>query len=117
MSYSPHTEQDRRRMLDMVGVAGVEDLFAVAPAAIRFPALQLPAAISELEAAQELGALASENFDASRYPIFLGAGAYNHYVPSLVNQLVMRGEFYTAYTPYQPEISQGTLQSIYEYQS
>ncbi|MCC6628158.1 MAG: aminomethyl-transferring glycine dehydrogenase subunit GcvPA [Chloroflexi bacterium] len=117
MSYSPHTEQDRQRMLATVGAASVEELFNVVPEPIRFPTLQLPAALSELEAAQELSALASENLDASRYPIFLGAGAYNHYVPALVNQLVLRGEFYTAYTPYQPEISQGTLQSIYEYQS
>jgi glycine dehydrogenase subunit 1 len=117
MSYTPHTARDRQRMLDAIGARSITELFEVVPEAIRFPALRLPAAISELEAAQELGALAAENLDASRYPIFLGAGAYNHYVPSLVNQLILRGEFYTAYTPYQPEISQGTLQSIYEYQS
>jgi glycine dehydrogenase subunit 1 len=117
MSFNPHTESDRRRMLAAVGAGSAAELFEDVPAAIRFPTLRLPEAISELEASQELAALAAENVDAGRNPIFLGAGAYNHYVPSLVNQLILRGEFYTAYTPYQPEISQGTLQSIYEYQS
>jgi glycine cleavage system P protein (glycine dehydrogenase) subunit 1 len=117
MSFNPHTESDRRRMLAAVGAGSAAELFEVVPEAIRFPSLRLPAAVSELEASQELAALAAENVDAGHHPIFLGAGAYNHYVPSLVNQLILRGEFYTAYTPYQPEISQGTLQSIYEYQS
>src|SRR5688572_1619379 len=110
MSYNPHTPADRQRMLAAVGVESAADLFEVVPEPIRFPALRLPAAVSELEATQELTALAGLNSDASRYPLFLGAGAYNHYVPAVVNQLVLRGEFYTAYTPYQPEISQGTLQ-------
>jgi glycine dehydrogenase subunit 1 len=117
MSYNPHTPADRQRMLATVGVDAPADLFDVVPEPIRFPALRLPAAVSELEATHELAALAGQNKDAGRYPLFLGAGAYNHYVPAVVNQLVLRGEFYTAYTPYQPEISQGTLQSIYEYQS
>lgn len=104
-------------MLAAVGLNEVSQLFDVVPEAIRFPALRLPESISELEALQELTALSAENHDAGQYPIFLGAGAYNHYVPSVVNHLISRGEFYTAYTPYQPEISQGTLQSIYEYQS
>ena len=117
MSYNPHTEHDRERMLTTVGLADVADLFTVVPEAIRFPELRLPTALSELEASQTLAGLAAENADAGRYAMFLGAGAYNHYVPAVVNHLVSRGEFYTAYTPYQPEISQGTLQSIYEYQS
>ena len=117
MSYSPHTENDRERMLRAVGMERVSDLFTVVPATIRFPELDLPASISELDASQELAALASENADAGRYAMFLGAGAYNHYSPSIINHLISRGEFFTAYTPYQPEMSQGTLQAIFEYQS
>jgi glycine dehydrogenase subunit 1 len=117
MTYNPHTDGDRRRMLEAVGVGSVAELFDVVPEAVRFPALRLPTALSEPEAIGELTSLAAENLDAGRYPLFLGAGAYSHYVPSVVNHLISRGEFYTAYTPYQPEISQGTLQAIYEYQS
>ena len=93
MSYNPHTEHDRERMLTTVGLADVADLFTVVPEAIRFPELRLPTALSELEASQTLAGLAAENADAGRYAMFLGAGAYKHYVPEVVNHLVSWGEF------------------------
>jgi len=117
MSYSPHTEADRAAMLAEIGVKRIEDLFADVPARVRFPKLAVPEPCSEMETLRELMDLAESNAEAQHYPMFLGAGAYNHYSPSIVNHLILRGEFLTAYTPYQPEISQGTLQVIYEYQS
>src|SRR6266540_4304240 len=86
-------------------------------AEVRFPELKLPPALSEIELRRELNALSNQNGNAVSHSIFLGAGAYNHFVPSAVDQILRRAEFYTAYTPYQPEISQGTLQAIFEYQS
>jgi glycine dehydrogenase subunit 1 len=117
MSYVPHTDADRAEMLAAIGVERVADLFHDVPAGSRFPELRLPEPLSEMELLAELEAMSEENMDVGHYPSFLGAGAYNHYVPSLVDQIISRSEFYTAYTPYQPEISQGTLQSIFEYQS
>ncbi len=117
MTYSPHTPQDRAEMLAAIGVAGIEDLFTDVPARVRFPTLNLPGPQSEMETLRELSELASANADAFASPCFLGAGAYHHYSPSIVNHMILRGEFLTAYTPYQPEISQGTLQAVYEYQS
>ena len=117
MNYIPHTDADRAAMLAAVGVEKVEDLFHDVPAAYRFPTLELPDPVSEMEIMAELQAISEENLDAGHYPSFLGAGAYHHYVPRVVDHLISRSEFYTAYTPYQPEISQGTLQSIFEYQS
>jgi glycine dehydrogenase subunit 1 len=117
MSYSPHTETDRAEMLAAIGAQGIEDLFADVPARVRFPKLDLPEPYSEMETLRELMNLAEANANAQHNPLFLGAGAYSHYSPSLLHQLLLRGEFLTAYTPYQPEISQGTLQVIYEYQS
>jgi len=117
MSYVPHTDADRAEMLAAVGVERVEDLFHGVPAACRFPGLVLPEPLSEMEIMAELQAMSEENLDTGHYSCFLGAGSYNHYVPRLVDQILNRSEFYTAYTPYQPEISQGTLQSIFEYQS
>ncbi len=105
-------------MLAAVGVKRLEDLFTDVPADLRFPRLDLPPALSEMEAAAELGELAASNENVRSDLIsFLGAGAYNHYIPAAVGHILSRGEFYTAYTPYQPEISQGTLQTIFEYQS
>jgi glycine dehydrogenase subunit 1 len=104
-------------MLAAIGVEQIEDLFHDVPAACRFPGLELPQPLSEMELMAELQAMSEENMDVDHFPSFLGAGVYNHYVPSLVDQVISRSEFYTAYTPYQPEISQGTLQSIFEYQS
>ena len=117
MHYIPNTEEDRREMLARIGVAGIEELFQDIPSAFRFPNFQLPPALSEMEVLREVEALAARNDDVERIPCFLGAGAYRHFVPSVVPALLQRGEFTTAYTPYQPEVSQGTLQSHFEYQS
>ena len=117
MSYVPHTDADRAEMLAAIGMERVEDLFHDVPAACRFPVLNLPESLSEMEIMAELQAMSEENLDVGHFTSFLGAGAYNHYVPRVVDQVISRSEFYTAYTPYQPEISQGTLQSIFEYQS
>lgn len=115
--YLPHTDADREAMLRAIGVESVKDLFHDVPEAYRFPELDLPGGLSQMEVAQELQALAAANDPAGSRPSFLGAGAYNHYSPSVVNHTILRGEFLTAYTPYQPEVSQGTLQAIFEYQS
>lgn len=115
--FIPHTDVDRVSMLRTVGVKALEELFKDVPEALRFPELDLPAGASEMEAVAEMSELASAN-ESARYLIcFLGAGAYNHYSPAVVDSIIRRGEFFTAYTPYQPEISQGTLQAIFEYQS
>jgi glycine dehydrogenase subunit 1 len=102
-------------MLDALGIASVEELFEVIPEGIRAAGLDLPPALTELELMAHLGELAGRN--RTDLASFLGAGAYRHHVPPVVDQVLLRSEFYTAYTPYQPEISQGTLQTIYEYQS
>jgi glycine dehydrogenase subunit 1 len=117
MPYIPHSDDDRRAMLAAIGVRSVEDLFKDVPEHVRFPSLNLPPAVSEIEARWELGSLAGANFAVADGPCFLGAGAYHHFVPAVVDAVLRRGEFYTAYTPYQPEISQGTLQAIFEYQT
>jgi glycine dehydrogenase subunit 1 len=117
MTYSPHTETDRSEMLTSLGLERIEDLFADVPAGVRFPVLDIPEPLSEMDALRELSDLADANGNARENPLFLGAGAYHHFSPSVVNHMILRGEFLTAYTPYQPEISQGTLQSIFEYQS
>ena len=115
MTYSPHTDADRARMLDAIGVASVEDLFADIPVAVRASAWEVPPPLAEQEVRAELARLAGRN----RIPevSFLGAGVYRHLIPSVVGEVIGRPEFATAYTPYQPEVSQGTLQSIYEFQS
>ena len=115
MPYGPHTPADRARMLEVIGVSSVDELFADIPAALRASRLDLPAGLSELELAAHLQALAGRN--RTDIASFLGAGVYRHFQPPAVDQILLRGEWYTAYTPYQPEVSQGTLQSIYEYQS
>jgi len=117
MTYIPISPNERDAMLETVGVKKLEDLFEAVPAKHRFPDLNLPPAITEMEAATELGELAYANESTRELVSFLGAGMYNHYIPSVVDHILRRGEFYTAYTPYQPEISQGTLQGIFEYQS
>ncbi len=117
MAYIPHTDADRAEMLAAIGVNRLDDLFDAVPPEYRFPKLDLPGPMSEMEVLWELQALANANASANDYAIFLGAGAYNHYVPSVINHMLLRGEFYTAYTPYQPELSQGTLQAIFEWQS
>jgi glycine dehydrogenase subunit 1 len=121
MDYVPNTDRDRAEMLQAVGVDSVdalfEELLASVPEHLRHPAFNLPSGMSEPEVRQLLAALAAKNVSLDRCPCFLGAGAYRHYTPSVVNAVISRNEFYTSYTPYQPELSQGLLQSIYEYQS
>src|SRR3989339_831340 len=114
--YISNTEADRREMLDFLGIASVGELFKGIPESVRLKKeLDLPAALSEMEVMDELSNLASKNL--TQYPSFLGAGSYSHFIPSVVKHICSRSEFYTAYTPYQAEASQGTLQSIFEYQS
>jgi glycine dehydrogenase subunit 1 len=123
MASSPHpyianTDEDRRRMLDAVGVASSDDLFADIPPEFRIDGLDLPPALSELELTREMAALADRDVVAANGTAsFLGAGAYRHFIPSTVAHVVSRSEYATAYTPYQPEISQGTLQTMFELQS
>lgn len=118
MRYIPNTEQDRRQMLDAMGVASVEELFRDIPDALRLKRpLKIPPALAEAELVKRLRALAARNGDAERYNSFLGAGCYHHFSPAIIGHLALRGEFLTAYTPYQPEISQGTLQALFEYQT
>jgi glycine dehydrogenase subunit 1 len=118
MTFIPTSPAERDAMLKTVGVKSLDDLFDAVPKKHRFPELNLPPALTEMEAASLLGEMAGSNENVREHMIsFLGAGAYNHYVPSVVDHMLRRGEFYTAYTPYQPEISQGTLQAIFEYQS
>ena len=115
MPYGPHTADDRARMLAALGISSVDELFADIPLELRASPLHLPPPEPELELSSRLTGLAARNrIDLAS---FLGAGAYRHYTPAVVDQLLLRGEWYTAYTPYQPEVSQGTLQSIYEYES
>jgi glycine dehydrogenase subunit 1 len=104
-------------MVKTVGVKSIDDLFDDVPEDIQYPKLNLPTALSELEMLRTLRELAGKNANSGEYATFLGAGAYNHFVPATVPHLIFRSEFYTSYTPYQPEISQGTLQTIFEYQS
>nr|BAL52727.1 glycine dehydrogenase subunit 1 [uncultured Chloroflexota bacterium] len=118
MTYIPNTPREQAEMLAAIGVGSLEELFQDVPPRYRFPKLNLPPARSEMEIAAEVKEIASANENVQNDLIsFLGAGAYNHYIPSAVDHILRRGEFYTAYTPYQPEISQGTLQAIFEYQS
>ena len=113
--YGPNTAGDRERMLTALGLDSIDGLFADIPAAVRANGLDLPDGLDELSLARKLETLAARN--QVGLTSFLGAGAYRHHIPATVDQILSRGEFYTAYTPYQPEISQGTLQTIYEYQS
>jgi len=115
MPYGPHAADDRARMLETIGIDSVDRLFDDIPEALRSGPLRLDPPEPELELSARLVALASRN--RTDLASFLGAGAYRHWTPAAVDQMLLRGEWYTAYTPYQPEVSQGTLQSIYEYQS
>ncbi len=117
MTFNPHTESDRANMLLAAGIAGIDDLFSPVPGAVRFPNLDLPPALTEMEAADHLLKLSSRNATIPAENVFLGAGSYRHFIPATVGQILARGEYYTAYTPYQPEVAQGTLQVIYEFQS
>ena len=117
MTYIPHSLKERDAMLATIGVKSLEDLFKDVPLKHRFPKLDLPPAVTEMEAVTELQNLSDGNESTRELVCFLGAGAYHHYIPAAIDHILRRGEFYTAYTPYQPEISQGTLQAIFEYQS
>ncbi len=117
MTFNPHTDAERKQMLETIGVSSVAELIDAIPESIRYPALDLPPRLTELEADLQLAALAAENVVVPANQNFLGAGSYRHYSPATVSQLLLRGEIFTAYTPYQPEVSQGTLQIIYEFQS
>jgi glycine dehydrogenase subunit 1 len=117
MRYIPHNEAERQAMMDAIGIKDVKELFEDVPAEYRYPQLDLPDPMTEMEIMRELDRMAAENANMREFASFLGAGAYNHFVPAVVDTVISRGEFYTAYTPYQPEISQGTLQAAFEYQS
>jgi glycine dehydrogenase subunit 1 len=112
MRYLPLTEADRRAMLDRIGVDSMDDLFADVPrAAWLYEPPELPQRKSELEVERVMSRMAARNVAAGSVPFFVGAGAYRHHVPASVDHLIQRSEFLTSYTPYQPEIAQGTLQS------
>lgn len=117
MRYLPQTKEDIRRMLEAIGVESIEALFQQIPESLRLNrALDIPSAMSEPELIEEMNRLAEKN-ETKGFTSFLGAGVYDHFAPSMVDHILRRSEFYTAYTPYQPEVSQGTLQAIFEYQT
>ena len=119
MRYLPLTDTDRRQMLDVVGAATIDDLFADVPPEARFdgPIPGLPLHQSEMAVERHMSRLAAQSMAAGSVPFFLGCGAYRHHVPASVDHIIQRGEFLTAYTPYQPEIAQGTLQMMFEFQT
>ena len=118
MNFVPHTKTDINSMLHEIGKSSIEDLFSHIPAEMRLKKeLSLPEPLSEMKLVDHLGRLSSSNAQVKAYNSFLGAGAYHHYIPAVVGNLVARSEFLTSYTPYQPEVSQGTLQAIFEYQT
>jgi glycine dehydrogenase subunit 1 len=117
MAFVPLTADERQAMLKEVGVSTVADLFVDIPADVRFPHLDVPATLTEIETVAKMSALAARNQHVGQLACFVGAGYYNHYSPSVVAHMMGRSEFYTSYTPYQPEVSQGTLQYSFEFQS
>ena len=118
MRYISNTAAEQKTMLDVIGAQSIEDLLSRVPAKARLARpLALPEASAEMDLIREMRALAGANADADSYTCFLGAGSYDHFVPGVINHMILRGEFFTAYTPYQPEASQGTLRTIYEYQT
>jgi len=118
MPYLPNTPDDQRAMLEAIGVASIDDLFAMIPAELRMRGeLKLPPAMGEVELTAHMSRLAAKNLAADQCACFLGGGSYDHFIPAVVDTIAARGEFYTAYTPYQAEASQGTLQAIFEYQT
>ncbi|MCS7082156.1 MAG: aminomethyl-transferring glycine dehydrogenase subunit GcvPA [Bacteroidetes bacterium] len=118
MVFVPHTEEDRRQMLQAIGVADFEELLEPIPEALRLrEPLRLPPALSEWEVSRLVTGLSEQNLGAEQLICFAGAGAYDHIIPAAIGALLCRSEFYTAYTPYQGEVSQGTLQAIYEFQT
>jgi glycine dehydrogenase subunit 1 len=117
MVYTPNTEAQRQEMLSAMGLNSLDELYREVPPQVLNPKIDLPAPLSEPELTAEMRKLSELNADAAHYAFFLGAGAYNHFSPSAVYRIMSRSEFLTAYTPYQPELSQGTLQQIYEFQT
>lgn len=116
--YLPMTEQDQKDMLDTIGVSSIDELFSDIPEKVRFKGqYNIKPAKSESSLLKELSQMAAKNADNKTYASFLGAGVYDHYKPIIVDHVISRSEFYTAYTPYQPEISQGELQAIFEFQT
>jgi glycine dehydrogenase subunit 1 len=117
VTFTQLSAEDRAEMLRVIGIQDIEQLFEDVPRAARFPSLDLPPALSELEAARHLNALATQNVSVAEWPCFLGGGAYDHYAPAAVAHLMGQPQLSTSYTPYQPEVSQGTLQATFEFQS
>ena len=118
MSYIPNKEKDRAKMMEYIGISSVDELFDDIPQESRLKSeLDLPKPLTEIEVKKTMRNISNLNADTDKYTFFLGAGAYKHFIPSVVNHITRRSEFYTAYTPYQAEASQGSLQVIYEYQS
>src|ERR1700722_5703181 len=118
MRYLPLTEADRAAMLAEIGAPGIDTLFADVPDAARIAgARALPPHQGEIEVERQLATLAAKNRSAGQGPFFCGAGAYRHHVPASVDHIIQRSEFLTSYTPYQPEIAQGTLQALFEFQT
>src|SRR5690242_896989 len=117
MPYIPNTDADRQAMLASLGMTQIRDLYQEVPAQVLDPPITLPEPLSESEILAEMRRLSEQNCDAAHYATFLGAGSYNHFSPSAISKILGRGEFYTAYTPYQPELAQGTLQWTYEWQT
>ena len=116
--YTSATDADRREMLEAIGVGSIDELFAEIPARLRLDRpMALGAGLSEQEVFEELRALAARNVSTDDQPSFVGAGMYDHYIPALIDSIILRSEFLTPYTPYQPEISQGGLQAMFEYQT
>ncbi|GAB1433403.1 aminomethyl-transferring glycine dehydrogenase subunit GcvPA [Spirochaetota bacterium] len=117
MPFIANTDSDRKAMLEAIGLKTMAELFVDLPKEKSYPKLDLPDGLSELEVLREIESMAAKNLNATSSAWFLGAGAYNHFIPAVVPAMASRGEFLTSYTPYQPEVSQGTLQAIFEYQS
>ena len=118
MPYVSNTAEDQRAMLEAIGIASLDELFAAIPAELRLDRpLAIPPALSEMELTAHLSALAKKNSPASEKVCFLGGGSYDHFIPAIVDYVAARGEFYTSYTPYQPEASQGNLQVFFEFQT
>ncbi len=117
VNYIPTTEADTKLMLKEIGIKSIDDLLQDIPKELLCKPINIPDGMSEMELRRSLKSLSDKNANFNKYTSFLGAGAYEHFIPSVVDHLSDRGEFYTCYTPYQPEVSQGTLQAMYEFQS
>src|SRR3990170_6100575 len=114
MPYIPHTETEIRKMLEQIGVASIDELFADIPGEVLYHEKEPFSGKSENEVVREMSSILEHN---KTYPMFLGAGCYNHYVPAVVRAIISRSEFFTSYTQYQPELSQGFLRALFEYQT